>query len=90
MAKHFQPVGRSAVHVLARLAAQNIIKEKLRDQGVRLSLVPIREITEKAQVYLEQHPELFEQALERVADHAESSTEKTQQFSTTSTIFRRS
>jgi hypothetical protein len=40
MAKHFQSVGRSAVHVLARLAAQNAIKQKLRDQGVRLSLVP--------------------------------------------------
>ena len=90
MAKSFSHIGRSAVHVLARLAARNAIKEKLRDDGVRLSLVPIREITEKAQVYLEQHPELFEQALERVADHAESSTEKTQQFSTTSTIFRRS
>ena len=65
MAKHFQPVGRSAVHVLARLAAQNIIKEKLRDQGVRLSLVPIREITEQAQQYLAEHPELFDQARER-------------------------
>jgi hypothetical protein len=72
MAKHslsrdkFKPIGRSAVSVLARLAARNIIKEQLRDQlGVRLSLVPIREITEKARVYLEQHPELYQQALER-------------------------
>jgi hypothetical protein len=72
MAKHslsrtkFRPIGRSAVSVLARLAARNIVKEQLRDQlGVRLSLVPIREITERAQVYLEQHPELYQQALER-------------------------
>jgi hypothetical protein len=65
MARSFQLVGTSAVKVLARLAAQNIIKEQLRDQGVRLTLVPIREITEQAQVYLEQHPELYEQALER-------------------------
>jgi hypothetical protein len=64
--------------------------------------VPIREITEQAQVYLEQHPELFEQALERArklgmiappmvtpdADHnAKSGTEKTQLFPTTSAIF---
>jgi hypothetical protein len=71
MAKHslsrdkFKPIGRSAVSVLARLAARNIIKEQLRDQGVRLTLVPIRQIHEQAQVYLEQHPELYEQALER-------------------------
>jgi hypothetical protein len=65
MARSFQLVGTSAVKVLARLAAQNIIKEQLRDQGVRLSLVPIRQITEQAQVYLEHHPELYQQALER-------------------------
>jgi hypothetical protein len=65
MARHFKPVGAHAVNVLARPAAQNAVKEQLRDQGVRLSLVPIREITERAQVYLEQHPELYEQALER-------------------------
>jgi hypothetical protein len=65
MRKQFQPIGRSAVHVLARLAAQNIVKERLRDEGVRLSLVPIREITEQAQQYLAEHPELFDQARER-------------------------
>ena len=68
MARSFQLVGTSAVKVLARLAAQNIIKEQLRDQGVRLTLVPIREITERAQVYLEQHPELYQQALERARE----------------------
>jgi len=71
MAKHslsrtrFKPIGASAVSVLARFAARNIIKEQLREQGVRLSLVPIRQITEQAQVYLEQHPELYQQAWER-------------------------
>ena len=40
-------------------------KEQLRDQGVRVSLVPIREITEKAQQYLADHPEVYAQALER-------------------------
>ena len=65
MAKPFQLVGTHAVSVLARLAAKNAVKEQLRDQGVRLTLVPISEINERAQVYLEQHPELFEAALER-------------------------
>jgi hypothetical protein len=66
MSKHsFQLVGAHAINVLARLAAKNAVKEQLRDQGVRVTLVPIREITERAQVYLEQHPELYQQALER-------------------------
>jgi hypothetical protein len=64
-AKSFSHIGNHAINVLARLAARNAVKEQLRDQGVRLTLVPIREITEKAQVYLEQHPELYQQALER-------------------------
>ena len=54
-----------AINFLARSAAKKGVTEQLRDQGVRLSLVPIREITERAQVYLEQHPELYQQALER-------------------------
>ena len=65
MAKSFKLVGAHAVSVLARLAARNIIKGQLRDQGVRVSLVPIHQIHEQAQVYLAKHPELFEQALER-------------------------
>ena len=66
MTKHsFKLIGTHAVHVLARLAAKNAVKEKLRGDGVRLTLVPPREIAEKAQVYLEQHPELYQQALER-------------------------
>jgi hypothetical protein len=55
-AKTFSHIGNYAINVLARLAARNVIKEQLRDQGVRVTLVPIREITERAQVYLEQHP----------------------------------
>jgi hypothetical protein len=53
------------INFLARSAARNAVKEKLRDDGVRLSLVPIREISEQAERYLAQHPELYEQALER-------------------------
>jgi hypothetical protein len=64
-AKSFSHIGNHAINVLARLAVRNVIKEQLRDQGVRVTIVPIREITERAQVYLEQHPELYQQALER-------------------------
>jgi hypothetical protein len=65
MARHFKLVGTHAVSILARLAARNIVKEQLRDQGVRVTLVSIREITERAQQYLAEHPELYQQALER-------------------------
>ena len=54
-----------AINFLARSAARNAVKEKLRDDGVRLSLVPIREISEQAERYLAEHPELYQQALER-------------------------
>ena len=53
------------INVLARIAAKNAVKEQLRDQGVRLTLVPIREINEKAIAYLADHPELYQEALER-------------------------
>jgi hypothetical protein len=64
-AKSFSHIGSHAINVLARLAAKNAIKEKLRGDGVRLTLVPPREITEKAQQWLADHPELYQQALER-------------------------
>jgi hypothetical protein len=54
-----------AINFLARSAAKKAVTEQLRDQGVRVSLVPIREITERAQQYLADHPELYQQALER-------------------------
>ena len=50
---------------VAQSAAKKAVTEQLRDQGVRVSLVPIREITEKAQRYLADHPELYQRALER-------------------------
>jgi hypothetical protein len=61
----FQPVSASAVHVLARLAARKAAQEQLRAEGVRVSLVRPAEISAKAQVYLSQHPELYQEALER-------------------------
>ena len=53
------------INVLARIAAKNAVKEQLRDQGRRLTLVPISEINEKVIAYLADHPELYQEALER-------------------------
>ena len=61
----FHPISASAVHVLARMAARRAVQEELRSQGVRVSLVKPAEISAKAQVYLQSHPELFKEALER-------------------------
>ena len=54
-----------AINFCARSIARNVIKQQLRDEGRRMTLVPIREIAERAEVYLAAHPELYEQALQR-------------------------
>jgi hypothetical protein len=46
----FQPISSSAVMVLARLAARNAVKDQLRADGVRVSLVPSRDIALKANI----------------------------------------
>jgi hypothetical protein len=51
--------------VLARLAARNAVKEQLRADGVRVSLVRPCEINIKATAYLASHPELMDEARER-------------------------
>jgi hypothetical protein len=56
---------RQAVMVLARLAAKRAVQDDLRAQGVRVSLVPPRNIAEKASAYLAAHPELYQLALQR-------------------------
>jgi hypothetical protein len=56
---------RQAVMVLARLAAKRAVQAQLRDQGARVSLVPYAEIIRLAREYLDSHPELYQQALER-------------------------
>jgi hypothetical protein len=61
----FQPISASAVHVLARIAARKAVQEQLRSQGVRVSLVKPAEISARAQVYLQSHPELYREAFER-------------------------
>jgi hypothetical protein len=57
----FQPISASAVHVLARLAARKAVKEQLRADGVRVTLVGPAEISARAQAYLTDHPELYRQ-----------------------------
>ena len=65
MAKQFQHLGAVAVNVLARLEAKKAVTEQLRASGVRVTLVPHREIVARAKAHLETHPELYEQALQR-------------------------
>jgi hypothetical protein len=57
-----------AVSWCARALAQKAVKEKMRGEGRRMCLVPPKEITEKAQVYLAEHPELYEQAVQRARE----------------------
>jgi hypothetical protein len=64
-AKSLFPIGVSAVKVLARSAARNAVKDQLRGAGVRVSHVRQADIQAQANVYLEQHPELYVQARER-------------------------
>jgi hypothetical protein len=64
MAK-FKLVGALAVKVLARAAARNAVKAQLQGAGVRLSTYPHAQIMQQANAYLEQHPELYREALER-------------------------
>jgi len=64
-AKSFSHIGNHAINVLARLAAKKAVQEQLRADGVRVTLVKPAEISAKAQVYLADHPELYQEALER-------------------------
>ena len=61
----FQPVSAQAVFILARLAAKKAVKEQLRNEGRRMTLVYPAEITAKANEYLALHPELYDEARER-------------------------
>jgi len=54
-----------AINYCARSIAKNAVKEQLRAQGVRLTLVRPAEIAERAQRYLADHPECYQLALER-------------------------
>jgi hypothetical protein len=56
---------RQAVMQLARLAAKRAVQDQLRAQGVRVSLVLPAEIMRRAREYLDAHPAIYQQALER-------------------------
>jgi deoxyribodipyrimidine photolyase-like uncharacterized protein len=56
---------RQAVATFARLAAKRAVQDNLRAQGVRVSLFPIAELMRQAREYLDNHPELYQLALER-------------------------
>ena len=47
------------------MLAKKAVQQELRDQGVRVSLVPPRVISEKATDYLATHREIWKEALRR-------------------------
>jgi len=51
----FRPISERAVHVLALMAAKKAIREQMRDEGRRISLVPPAELNVRARAYLEAH-----------------------------------
>ena len=61
----FKHISVHMVHILARLQAKRLVQEQLKADGVRLTLVPPREIAEKATAYLHDHPEVWREALAR-------------------------
>jgi hypothetical protein len=64
-ANSLSPICISAVKILARLAAKRIVQAKLREEGVRVTLFPHAELMRLSGEYLANHPELYQQALER-------------------------
>ena len=54
------------ISVLARSSARRVVEQRMQDEGVRLSLTPIRIIMQEADEYLKAHPELVQQAIATV------------------------
>ena len=61
----FKHISVHMIHILARLQAKRLVQEQLRNEGVRVTLVPPREIAEKATAYLHDHPEIWREAITR-------------------------
>jgi hypothetical protein len=53
------------VGIAARMIARKAVRQELRDQGVRVTLVPPAEINQKATAYIATHPEIWVLAVER-------------------------
>ena len=54
-----------AIRVLAKLAAKKAVEAEIKAQGRRVHSVPNREIREQADLFLDQHPELYDEAKHR-------------------------
>ena len=54
------------ISVLARSSARRTVEQRMRAEGIRLSVTPLRIILEEADAYLNGHPELVQQAIETV------------------------
>jgi hypothetical protein len=53
---------RIAVRVLAQMAAKNAVKNQIRAQGLKLHHFAAKDITLRAEAWLDAHPELFAEA----------------------------
>jgi hypothetical protein len=78
----FQHISVHVIHILARMMAREAVTAKLRDEGVRVSLVPPREINERATAYLHDHPQVWKEALARAhrLDDAEGQRKERQKL----------
>jgi NAD(P)-dependent dehydrogenase (short-subunit alcohol dehydrogenase family) len=54
-----------AVKCFARYLAKKYVQAELKEQGVRVTLVKPAEINARAMAYIEQHPEIYEEAWAR-------------------------
>ena len=61
----FKHISCHIIHVLARLQAKRLVQEQLRNEGVRVTLVPPRVIAEKATALLASQPEIWREAITR-------------------------
>jgi hypothetical protein len=60
-------MARIAIRVLAEQTARKTIKQHLRQRGVKLSYVPVREIIAQAKAWLAAHPEMIAEARAKAA-----------------------
>jgi hypothetical protein len=61
----FTHISVHMIHILARLQAKRLVQDQLRAQGVRLSQVSPREVSERATAYLRDHVEVWKEAIAR-------------------------
>ena len=60
-------MARAAVRVLAQMAAKNEVKRQIRAQGLRVHDFAAKEITLRAEAWLEAHPEMIAEARAKAA-----------------------